>query len=129
MSTTLSTVPERDLRDAGVESPTPAQLDDFGRRWIAAAERIGRRYGVEVEAYADGRPWTHTVDDDEWERDQAIWQQAHDETPARRPGRPPVGAQINVSFPADVLARVDAAAERGGVSRSEWIRRACLAAL
>ena len=44
-------------------------------------------------------------------------------------GRPPVGPQIKIAFPPDLLARVDAAAARDGVSRSEWVRRAVVAAL
>lgn len=52
-------------------------------------------------------------------------------SPARRNpgGRPAIGPQINVAIPPDTLARVDAAAAALGVSRSEWIRTAILAAL
>lgn len=46
-----------------------------------------------------------------------------------RPGRPRVGAQVNIAIQPEVLARVDARAAAGGISRSEWIRRAVLAAL
>lgn len=57
---------------------------------------------------------------------------AHDVTamPGRnRGGRPPIGPQINVAFPPDLLARIDERAAALGVSRSEWIRTAVLAAL
>lgn len=51
--------------------------------------------------------------------------------PARigKPGRPTVGDQIKVAFPAELLAQVDAAADTQGVTRSEWVRRACAATL
>ena len=49
-------------------------------------------------------------------------------TPAK-PGRPAIGDQIKIAFPPDLLTAVDAAADTAGISRSEWIRRACLAAL
>lgn len=41
-----------------------------------------------------------------------------------RGGRPVVGGQVSVAVPPEVLARVDAAASLGGVSRPEWIRQA-----
>lgn len=46
-----------------------------------------------------------------------------------KPGRPAVGDQIKIAMPADLLAAIDADATAQGVSRSEWIRRACAAAL
>lgn len=53
-----------------------------------------------------------------------------DEPPApAKPGRPAVGDQIKIAMPADMLAAIDADATAQGVSRSEWIRRACAAAL
>ena len=35
-----------------------------------------------------------------------------------------VGGQVSVAIPAEMLARVDAAAALGQVSRPEWIRQA-----
>ena len=46
-----------------------------------------------------------------------------------KPGRPPVGPQVSIAMSPDMLARIDAAAARAGVSRAEWVRRACAAAL
>jgi hypothetical protein len=58
---------------------------------------------------------------------------ATEQAPGKRRGRPAVwGAaqiQAQMRWPADLLARIDAQAEREGISRSEWIRRACQAAL
>lgn len=42
-----------------------------------------------------------------------------------RGGRPRVGDQVKIAFPADLLAAIDAAAAAEGVSRSELVRRAC----
>ena len=47
-----------------------------------------------------------------------------DLTAKRSPGRPPIGRQVNFSMSPDMLADIDAAAERDGVSRSEWVRQA-----
>ena len=47
----------------------------------------------------------------------------------RRPGRPAIGPAFSLRLPADMLARIDADAERKGISRAEWIRRAVVAAL
>ena len=46
-----------------------------------------------------------------------------------KPGRPPVGPQVSIAMSPDMLARIDAAAASAGVSRAEWVRRACAAAL
>ena len=50
-------------------------------------------------------------------------------TTANRGGRPAIGDQIKIAFPADMLASIDRAADAQGISRSEWIRRACAGAL
>lgn len=47
----------------------------------------------------------------------------------RQSGRPAIGPQVNIAFPPDMLARVGTAAAESGVSRAEWIRRACTSAL
>ena len=44
-------------------------------------------------------------------------------------GRPVIGPQINVAISPEMVARVDAAARKAGISRSAWIRRAVEAAL
>lgn len=41
-----------------------------------------------------------------------------------KPGRPAIGEPINIRLPADMLARIDAAAQTEGITRSEWMRRA-----
>ena len=39
-------------------------------------------------------------------------------------GRPAIGEPINIRLPADMLARIDAAAQTEGITRSEWMRQA-----
>ena len=46
-----------------------------------------------------------------------------------KPGRPVVGDQVKIAFPAALLAAIDAAADAQGITRSEWVRRACAATL
>jgi len=46
-----------------------------------------------------------------------------------RKGRPAIGNAINMRFPAELLAQIDAAATAAGITRSEWIRTACTEAL
>lgn len=38
-------------------------------------------------------------------------------------GRPAIGPTINVAYPTELIARIDAAAKRDGVTRAEWLRR------
>jgi hypothetical protein len=49
------------------------------------------------------------------------------DTPAatRGRGRPPIGPQVPVRIPADLLADIDAEADRRGITRSDEIRRRC----
>ena len=44
-------------------------------------------------------------------------------------GRPRIGTQVSMIFPPDMLAKIDADAERQGISRAEWVRRACAGVL
>lgn len=44
-------------------------------------------------------------------------------------GRPEIGPAFSLRFQPDLLTAVDAAAEREGISRAEWLRRAALRAL
>lgn len=44
-------------------------------------------------------------------------------------GRPGIGPAFSLRFQPDLLVKVDAAAEREGITRAEWVRRAALRAL
>jgi hypothetical protein len=44
-------------------------------------------------------------------------------------GRPEIGPAFSLRFQPELLAAVDAAAERDGISRAEWLRRAALGTL
>lgn len=46
-----------------------------------------------------------------------------------RYGRPEVGPQVVVRMPEALRGRIDAAAASAGVTRAEWVRDACAAAL
>jgi hypothetical protein len=45
--------------------------------------------------------------------------------PERGPGRPAIGEPINVRLGDALLARVDACAKLDGMTRAEWVRKAC----
>lgn len=44
-------------------------------------------------------------------------------------GRPAIGPRITVAYPADLLERIDGAAERTGITRATWLRNAAEDAL
>ncbi len=46
-----------------------------------------------------------------------------------RPGRPAIGSPIQLRFPAETVAEIDALAAAEGVTRSQWIRQAVAARL
>lgn len=45
------------------------------------------------------------------------------------PGRPRIGPQVKIAIGDELLAAIDEAAAADGVSRAEWIRRACMQSL
>lgn len=71
----------------------------------------------------------------DWEPNQSDgWESLHHQESAGmrevstypgRPGRPRVGDQVKIAFPVDLLARIDRAAAFAGLTRAEWVRRAC----
>lgn len=44
-------------------------------------------------------------------------------------GRPTVGPAISVAYPRDLLDRIDAAAQKAGQTRAQWLRKAATAML
>ena len=99
-----------------------------GGRWVLNRDTTryddgGDRY--EYVSDTEARDWLVRSQDNE----AALAQHFGPVEEERAPGRPAVGDQVNIAFPADLLAAVDAAARASGVSRSEWVRRAARAAL
>jgi hypothetical protein len=103
-----------------IRNIVPASLAVIGRRhgWeIAYTDHNWRRiesirvaYDAPVERLAELRAWVQDV-----------------MTKRPRIGRPEIGPQVKVRLPEDVIAKIDGV--RDGISRSEWIRRAIIAAL
>lgn len=60
----------------------------------------------------------------EYSAEQVAEATGQDVEEERSPGRPEIGPQVKVRLPDDTLARVDAAAEAAGVTRSAWVREA-----
>lgn len=52
-----------------------------------------------------------------------------EETGPSKGGRPAVGLPISMAFSKDLLARIDAAAKRSGLSRAAWLRQIAAAAV
>ncbi len=90
-----------------------------------------------------GRPETHRFLTDDEAREWLLRSEINDgaveryfgdqgdEAGPAPTGRPSMGdaPPITVKVPAELLARIDAAAGRAGIARAEWMRRACEAAL
>ncbi|MFJ6437780.1 hypothetical protein [Streptomyces sp. NPDC091416] len=58
---------------------------------------------------------------------EAIAHTAQTPQTAGRRGRPSIGPAINVSYPADLLSRIDAMACQAGLQRAPWLRQAAAA--
>lgn len=99
-------------------------------RWVLNIDRTKINYGPDTYRFLtddEARDWLirSEINDD------ALVEHFGDvpDESGPRPGRPAIGGQIKVSMAPDMLAQIDAAATTAGVTRSEWIRRACAAAL
>lgn len=49
--------------------------------------------------------------------------------PDPKGGRPAVGHAVSVAYPKDLMASIDAAADRSGLTRAAWLRQAAAAAV
>lgn len=79
--------------------------DDEARDWLVRAADAGRDSEEAAEALAKHFPDT-----------------PEEEGPSAG-GRPKIGPTINVAYPPDLLEKIDAAAEKAGMSRAAWLRR------
>ena len=99
-----------------------------GGRWVLNRDATRYNHGADAYRYltdSEAQDWLIRSDSNE----DALTQWFGPVEEERGPGRPVVGDQVNIAFPADLLAQVDAAAVAAGLTRSEWVRRAARAAL
>ena len=104
-----------------------------GSQWDHQAlyRTAGGRWVLHSWSQWQGRPETYRfVSDDkarEWllknEHDEAVEKYFGEIEEERGPGRPEIGPVIQVRLPEDLLTKVDAAAEKAGLSRAETIRQ------
>ena len=90
-----------------------------GGRWVRRhwSMRAGNAETWEYISVDAAREWLTRSDYDS----AAIEAATGDPMPPEM-GRPEIGPQVKVRLPADVLARVDAAADAAGKTRSAWLR-------
>ena len=94
-----------------------------GGRWVVNhwSQWQGRPEWYHFVTDEDAREWLIRCEYPEAEVEAATGTSVESE---RGPGRPEIGPAFSVRFPADLLARVDAAAEAAHVSRAGWLRAA-----
>ena len=124
---------------SGRISVTTGARYDFDRLYRTP----GGRWVLHRWSRWQGRPETHRFLTDDEARDWLLRSEINDgaveryfgeradESGPAPTGRPSMGdaPPITVKVPAELLARIDAAAGRARIARAEWIRRACEAAL
>lgn len=95
-----------------------------GGAWVIQRDNRDGRHGATV-----GVTW-HGITDaqaQEWLRRQDLHEEADryfGEVEERRPGRPEIGGRVTIAVGEDLLARVDADADRLGLTRAQWLRDA-----
>lgn len=96
-----------------------------GDRWVINwwSERQGhaeRWYFIDND---QARDWLTRNEYSSERVDEILGEDLEDESGPRM-GRPTIGPTIKVAVDPEALTRVDEAADRAGVSRAEWVRRA-----
>lgn len=104
-----------------------------GGRWVRNSDRTRYYNGADHYEFLsddEARDWLLRSEDNDAAIGRYFGEQAGEAGPAPA-GRPSMGdaPAITVKVPAELLARIDAAAEAASIARAEWIRRACEAAL
>jgi hypothetical protein len=109
-----------------------------GGRWIENVDSSNEHNGRDRYRYLtqdEARAWLIKSADASRHSDEAtkalasLFPDIEEESGPSVGGRPKVGAPINIAFPADLLARVDEAAARSGLTRAAWLRQVAAAAV
>lgn len=100
-----------------------------GGAWVIRHDNRDGRFGGVV-----GVTWHGVTAEraEEWLRKQDLHDVADEHFEAveeRGPGRPEIGGRATMALGDDLLPRIDAAAKAAGLTRAEWVRRACEATL
>ena len=103
---------------------------DHEELWQTASGRWAVRWWSQWQGRAPRTRWVTAEQAQEWlvrnEWDDDAIADALGTTPAAesgpKGGRPVVGPAISVAYPADLLARIDAAASVLGITRAAWLR-------
>jgi hypothetical protein len=100
-------------------------------RWIENADARSEHNGADRYRYladTEARDWLMRSADagrETVEAEEALvkfFPELPEEAGPSVGGRPKVGPPINVAYPTELVARIDAAAKRDGLSRAEWLR-------
>jgi len=101
-------------------------------RWVRYYNSRNEYNGPEYHEFIDddeARKWL--MKNDTMESEEVLekyFGTPEEETGPSKGGRPRVGEPISVAFPEHLLVRIDAAAERAGLSRAAWLRTVAAAA-
>lgn len=108
-------------------------LRTAGGRWVRHYDGRNEYNGPEYyEFVTDGEARTWLLKNNTEESDAVLKQhfgEPEEEIGPSKGGRPAVGSAISTAYSADLLARIDAAADAAGVTRAAWLRQAAETAL
>jgi hypothetical protein len=99
-----------------------------GGRWVENQDHSPEFNGPDRWRFLtddDARQWMiQSGDKDAEEALQKWFPETPDESgPDSKGGRPSVGPTINVAYPRDLLDKIEAAADKAGMSRAAWLRK------
>jgi hypothetical protein len=109
-----------------------------GGRWIENRDATREYGGSDVYRYltdTEARSWlVQAADAGREDPDAQATLDKHfgeleEESGPSAGGRPKIGPPINVAYPTELLARIEAAAKRDGVNRADWLRQVATAAV
>lgn len=99
-----------------------------GGRWVEHSDHRPEFNGPNIWRFLtddEAREWMLKSGDSEADAALKKWfPELPDETgPDPKGGRPAVGPTINVAYPRDLLDKIEAAADKAGLSRAAWLRK------
>lgn len=104
-----------------------------GGRWVEHTDARNEFNGPNTWRFLtedEARTWLMKCGADDAEDILASWfpDTPDEEGPKPQGGRPAIGPTINVAYPRELLDKIEAAADKAGMSRAAWLRQIAEAA-
>lgn len=113
---------------SGLQTSQAELYRTSGGRWVSHADSSREYDGTDSWRFLtddEARAWIIENGGSDAEAALAEWfpDTPEESGPGPQGGRPAIGPTINVAYPRELLDRIEAAADRDGLSRAAWLRK------